>query len=133
MRFESARVLQTTLVFDQRRVVPGLARRTSVNCWCCAAIFQVYRRLTADDLRQEANLSDQDELVLFITVRDFDELIIPGVLTSRDIPIHLTERYFARQGRSLEIRVPASRLEDAKRALDDAKQVGEKLDSNTEV
>jgi len=74
-----------------------------------------------------------DELVLFMTLRGGDALIIPGVLTSRDIPIHLTERYFARQGRSLEIRVPASRIEDAKRALEDAKQVGEQLDSTTEV
>jgi len=62
-----------------------------------------------------------------------DELIIPGVLSSRDIPVHLTERYFARQGRYLEIRVPASRLEDARRALDDAKLVGENLDSSTQV
>jgi hypothetical protein len=33
----------------------------------------------------------------------------------------------------VEIRAPASRLEDAKRALDEAKRVGEKLDSGTEV
>jgi len=78
-------------------------------------------------------MSKPDELVLFMTARGVDELIIPGVLESRDIPIHLTERYFARQGRSLEIRVPASRVEDAKRALDDAKRVGEKLDPDTEV
>jgi len=78
-------------------------------------------------------MANPDELVLFMTLRGVDALIIPGVLASRDIPVHLTERYFARQGRSLEIRVPTSRLEDAKRALDDAKRVGEKLDSNAEV
>jgi hypothetical protein len=79
-------------------------------------------------------MSNPEELVIFMTLPvGVDELIIPGVLASRDIPVHLTERYFARQGRYVEIRVPASRLEDAKRALDDAKRVGENLDSNTEV
>jgi len=79
-------------------------------------------------------LADPDELVIFMTLPvGVDELIIPGVLASRDIPVHLTERYLARQGRYVEIRVPASRLEDAKRALADAKRVGENLDSSTEV
>jgi len=80
-------------------------------------------------------MSNPDELVIFMTLPvGVDELIIPGVLASRDIPVHLTERYFARQGRYLEIRVPASRLENARRrALDDAKRVGENLDPGTEV
>ena len=79
-------------------------------------------------------MSNRDELVLFMTLpQGVDELIIPGVLTSRDIPVHLTERYFARQGRYLEIRVPASRLEDARRALDDAKRVGQNLTSASDV
>jgi hypothetical protein len=79
-------------------------------------------------------MSNPDELVLFMTLRQgVDVLIIPGVLASRDIPVHLTERYFARQGRYLEIRVPVSRLEDARRALDEAKKVGESLSSDTEV
>lgn len=82
----------------------------------------------------KGHLSNSDELVLFMTLPiGVDELIIPGVLTSRDIPIHLTERYYARQGRYLEIWVPASRLEDARLALDDAKRVGEKLNSDTKV
>lgn len=77
---------------------------------------------------------NSDELVLFMTLRQgVDELIIPGVLASRDVPVHLTERYFARQGRYLEIRVPASRLEDAREALDDAKRVGENLTSASDV
>lgn len=86
------------------------------------------------NLYPEADLANPDELVIFMTLPvGVDELIIPGVLASRDIPVHLTERYLARQGRYVEIRVPASRLEDARRALDDAKRVGENLDSNTEV
>lgn len=80
------------------------------------------------------NFPDSGELVIFMTLPvGVEELVIPGVLASRDIPFHLTERYFARQGRYVEIRVPVSRLEDARRALDDAKRVGENLDSNTEV
>ena len=79
-------------------------------------------------------MANPDELVIFMTLPvGVDELIIPGVLASRDIPVQLTERYFARQGRYVEIRVPASRLEDAKRALHDAKRVGGSLDSDTEV
>jgi hypothetical protein len=58
-----------------------------------------------------------------------DESIIPGVLASRGIPAHLSERYLARLGRYVEIRVPASRLEDARRALEDAKRVGEQSSS----
>ena len=79
-------------------------------------------------------MSNPDELVLFMTLpQGVDELIIPGVLASRDIPVVLAERYFARQGRYLEIRVPASRLEDARRALDEAKRVGENLTSESDV
>ena len=93
--------------------------------------------MQACDSRQpdpEANLANSDELVIFMTLPvGVDELIIPGVLASRDIPVHLTERYLARQGRYVEFRVPASRLEDARRTLDDAKRVGENLDSDTEV
>jgi len=90
--------------------------------------------LQTADSRPEANLPNPDVLVIFMTLPvSVDELIIPGILASRDIPVHLTERYFARQGRYVEIRVPASRLEDARRALDDAKRVGENLDSSTEV
>jgi hypothetical protein len=61
-----------------------------------------------------------------------NESIIPGVLASRGIPFNLSERYLARQGRYVEIQVPASRLEDARKALDDAKQVGEQLKSGSE-
>jgi hypothetical protein len=78
-------------------------------------------------------MSNPDELVLFMTLPvGVDESIIPGVLVSRGIPVHLSERYLARHGRYVEIQVPASRLEDARRALDDAKQVGEQLNSESE-
>ena len=81
----------------------------------------------------EANMSDQEELVVFMTLPlGVDESIIPSVLASRGIPVHLSERYLARQGRYVEIQVPASRLEDARRALDDAKQVGEELSTENE-
>jgi hypothetical protein len=81
----------------------------------------------------EANMSDQEELVVFMTLPlGVDESIIPGVLASRGIPVHLSERYLARQGRYVEIQVPASRLEDARQALDDAKRVGEQLETGDE-
>ena len=84
-------------------------------------------------LRPEANMSNQEELVVFMTLpRGVDESIIPGVLASRGIPVHVSERYLARQGRYVEIQVPMSRLEDARRALDDAKRVGEELKTGNE-
>jgi len=78
-------------------------------------------------------MPNPDELVVFMTLPvGVDESIIPGVLASSGIPFNLSERYLARQGRYVEIQVPASRLEDARKALDDAKQVGEQLESGSE-
>ena len=78
-------------------------------------------------------MSNQEELVVFMTLPlGIEEYIIPGVLASTGIPVHLSERYLARQGRYVEIQVPASRLEDARRALDDAKRVGEQLETRNE-
>jgi hypothetical protein len=78
-------------------------------------------------------MSNPEELVVFVTLPlGVDESIIPGVLASRGIPVYLSERYLARQGRYVEIRVPASRLEDARQALDDAKRVGEQLQQGSE-
>jgi hypothetical protein len=78
-------------------------------------------------------MSNPEELVVFMTLPvGIDETIIPGVLASRGIPVHLSERHLARQGRYVEIQVPASRLEDARRALEDAKRVGEQLKAENE-
>ena len=79
-------------------------------------------------------MPDRKDLILFMTLPfGVDESIIPGVLASRGIPVSLSERFLARQGRNVEIRVPASRLEDARRALDDAKRVGENLRPEGEI
>jgi hypothetical protein len=73
-------------------------------------------------------MSNQEELVVFMTLPiGVEESIIPGVLASSGIPVHLSERYLARQGRYVESQVPASRLQDARQALDDANRVGEQL------
>jgi hypothetical protein len=78
-------------------------------------------------------MSNPEELVVFMTLPyGVEESIIPGVLASRGIPVQVSERYLARQGRYVEIQVPASRLEDARRALDDAKRVGERLKTRNE-
>jgi hypothetical protein len=75
-----------------------------------------------------------EELVVFMTLPfGVDESIIPGVLASRGIPVHVSERYLAREGRYVQIEVPASRIEDAQRALEDAKTVGEQLKPESEV
>jgi hypothetical protein len=74
-------------------------------------------------------MPDSEELVVFITLPlGLQESLIPGVLASRNIPFVLSERYRARLGSYVETKVPASRLEDARRALEDAKQVGKLLD-----
>ena len=78
-------------------------------------------------------MSIQEELVVFMTLPlGVEESIIPGVLASRGIPVHLSERYLARRGQYVEIQVPASRLEDARRALDDAQRVGEQLETGNQ-
>jgi hypothetical protein len=77
-------------------------------------------------------MPDSEELVVFMTLPlGAEEAIIPGVLASRNIPFVLFEHQPARRGRYVEIKVPASRLEDARRALEDAKQVGKLLDRET--
>ena len=78
-------------------------------------------------------MPNPDELAVFMTLPvGVDESIIPGVLASRGIPVQVSERYLARQGRYVEIQVPASRLDDARRALDDAKRVGGQLKTGNE-
>jgi hypothetical protein len=74
-------------------------------------------------------MSDSEELVVLMTLeRGVEETVIPGVLASRDIPFVLFDHHPARQSWYVEIKVPASRLEDARRALDDAKQVGRTIE-----
>jgi hypothetical protein len=78
-------------------------------------------------------MSNPEELVVFMTLPiGVDASIIPGVLASRSIPVDLSERRLARQGRYVEIQVPVSRLEDDRRALEDAKRVGEQLKAENE-
>lgn len=77
-------------------------------------------------------MSDSEELVVFMTLPlGVQQSIIPGVLASRDIPFVLSERYRARQGSYVEIKVPASRLQDARQALEDAKQIGKLVNRET--
>jgi hypothetical protein len=82
----------------------------------------------------DINMFKPEELIVFMTLPfGVDESIIPGVLASRGIPVYLVERTDAPDiGRYVEVRVPASRLEDARRALDDAKRVGEQLPDSTD-
>jgi hypothetical protein len=78
-------------------------------------------------------MPDSEEFVIFMKLKfGVDETIIPGVLASRGIPVFLTERYMARQGRYVEIKVPVGRLEDARRALEDAKRVGDLMDQDSD-
>ena len=78
-------------------------------------------------------IPDSEELVVFMKLeRGVEETLIPGVLTSRGIPVVLSEQHPARQPWYVEIKVPASRLEDARRALEDAKQVGKLMDQETD-
>ena len=78
-------------------------------------------------------MPDHEALVVFMTLPfGVEESIIPGVLASRGIPVHLSERFLARQGRYVEIQVPASRLADARQAVDDAKRVGKQLETGNE-
>lgn len=77
----------------------------------------------------EVNISSPEKLVVFMTLPfGVEESIIPSVLASRGIPVHISERYLAHKQRYVEIQVPASRLEDARRALDEAKEIGEQLE-----
>lgn len=79
-------------------------------------------------------MSNSEEMVTLMTLPwGVEETIIPGVLASRGIRVNLVERYLARQGRYVEIQVPASSLEDARRALEDAKKVGRHLRSEKRV
>jgi hypothetical protein len=77
-------------------------------------------------------MADPEELVVFMKLQfGVEETVIPGVLASRGIPVVLSEHHPARQRRYVELKVPASRLEEARRALEDAKRVGELMDDES--
>jgi len=74
-------------------------------------------------------MSDPEKLVVFMILpRGMEETLIPGVLASRNIPYVVFEQHPAKQTWYVEIKVPASRLEDARQALEDAREVGKRLD-----
>lgn len=78
-------------------------------------------------------MPDSEELVVFMKLEfGVEETVIPGVLASRGIPVVLSEQHPAHQRRYVEIKVPASRLEAARLALEDAKRVGELMDQETD-
>jgi hypothetical protein len=73
-------------------------------------------------------MSDPEKLVVFMILpRGVEETLIPGVLASRNIPYVVFEQHPAEQTWYVEIKVPASRLEEARRALEDAREVGKRL------
>jgi hypothetical protein len=78
-------------------------------------------------------MPDSEELVVFMKVKlGVEETVIPGALASRGIPVFLSERHHSHQGPYVEIKVPAARLEEARRALEDAKRVGKLMDQETD-
>jgi hypothetical protein len=78
-------------------------------------------------------IPDPEELVVFMKLeRGVETALIPGVLASRDIPVVLSEQHPAHQRWHVEIKVPASRIEEARRALEDAKQFGDLMDQETD-
>jgi len=74
----------------------------------------------------EILVSDSDELAIFdFSDLDVEPVLVPGILSSRNIPFETAERYTAYpRGNYTQILVPASRLADARRALEDAKGSG---------
>jgi hypothetical protein len=72
-------------------------------------------------------MPDSEELVVFMTLPlGVQESLIPGVLASRNIPFVLSERYRARLGSYVEIKVP---LRDLK-TLDGLLRMQSKLESS---
>jgi hypothetical protein len=77
-------------------------------------------------------MPDSEELVVFMKLKfGVEETVIPGVLASRGIPVVLSEHHPARQRRYAELKIPASRLDEARCALEDAKRLGELMDDET--
>ena len=75
-------------------------------------------------------MSDSEALVTFMVFDSplesrAESAIIRGILTSRGVPFFFFE---AVRGKPASISVPASRLEDAKRAVADAKKIGSEIE-----
>jgi hypothetical protein len=74
----------------------------------------------------DGNRGDSQTLVTFMVFDSFAESpiesgIIRGILMSKGIPFFFFERT---KGNPASIRVPASRLDDAKRAVAEARRIG---------
>ena len=69
---------------------------------------------------------DDDDLVVFRTCYSSLEAgLIRGVLENNEIPYLVSDGDY--YGMSPYIKVPASRLEDAERALEEARKMGERM------
>jgi hypothetical protein len=75
--------------------------------------------------------NDDDELVVFRTCYSaLESGLIRGVLESNDIPYLVSDGDY--YGMSPYIKVPASRVEDAERALEEARKMGEQMSESGE-
>jgi hypothetical protein len=73
-------------------------------------------------------MADSEQLVVFMTLpRGVEETLIPGVLASRGVPFVVVDKHPGYQTWYVELQVPASRVEDARWALADAKKIGKVL------
>lgn len=76
-------------------------------------------------------MSNSEELVIFMRLElGVEQTLIPGVLASSGVPFTLLEQH---RERYVLIMVPASRLEQAQRAVDDAKELGKLLKEESDV
>ena len=70
--------------------------------------------------------NNDDELVVFRTCEsELEAGLIRGVLASNDIPYFVSGTDYYNM--SSTIKVPASRVEDAERALEEARKMGEQM------
>ena len=78
-------------------------------------------------------MPDSDELDVFTALKyGVEDTVIPEVLTSWGIPFVRVDHRPAHQQWFVEIKVPRSRLEGARRALDHARHIGELLNDDSD-
>ena len=78
-------------------------------------------------------MPDSDELDVFTALKyGVEDTVIPEVLTSWGIPFVRVDHRPAHQQWFVEIKVPRSRLEDARRALEHARHIGELLNDDSD-